>query len=285
MRRARFAARVVRAALAAVAGALLGTACTEPAVAPGFPDESTRQRIERRGVLTVGIKFDHPLFGFKDPTNGRITGFDADLARLVAKDLTGSERNVRFIEIMPRDREKFIQQGLVDMIAATYSITPQRAAEVGFTDPYYYADQDILVRADDTSIRGVDDLAGKRVCTAAGSTSESQLRVRAPHAHLEIVNSYSECTHALVSGRIDAISTDDSILLGLMSLRPDSVRLVGRTFGRELYGIGVRREDHDFRRYLNGLITQYLRDGRWDRVFRDTIGITGADPDRAKPAR
>ncbi|PZG49052.1 ABC transporter substrate-binding protein [Spongiactinospora gelatinilytica] len=275
----------MRAALAAVAAALLGTACTEPTVAPGFPDESTRQRIERRGVLTVGIKFDHPLFGFKDPTNGRITGFDADLARLVAKDLTGSERNVRFIEIMPRDREKFIQQGLVDMIAATYSITPQRAAEVGFTDPYYYADQDILVRADDTSIRGVDDLAGKRVCTAAGSTSENQLRARAPRAHLEIVNSYSECTHALVSGRIDAISTDDSILLGLMSLRPDSVRLVGRTFGRELYGIGVRREDHDFRRYLNGLITQYLRDGRWDRVFRDTMGIAGADPDRAKPAR
>ncbi|RBQ14395.1 ABC transporter substrate-binding protein [Spongiactinospora rosea] len=275
----------MRVALAVLAAVPLGAACAEPAAAPGFPDESTLQRIERRGVLTVGIKFDHPLFGFKDPTNGRITGFDAELARLVAKDLTGSERNVRFIEIMPRDREKFIEQGLVDMIAATYSITPERARAVGFTDPYYYADQDILVRADDTRIRGVDDLAGKKVCTADGSTSKDRLRARAPRAKLEVVNSYSECTHALVSGRIDAISTDDSILIGLMSLRPDSVRLVGETFGRELYGIGVRREDHAFRRYLNGLLTQYLRDGRWDRAFRDTIGITGADRGRAKPAR
>ncbi|MDF5758950.1 glutamate ABC transporter substrate-binding protein [Spongiactinospora sp. TRM90649] len=279
---------VVLALLAALTSLVVIASCggaVRRATAADFPPGSTMARIRERGVLTVGIKFDHPLFGFKDPAGGRITGFDAEMARLVAKDITGSERDVRFIETMPRNREQFIEQGTVDLVLATYSITPERAARVGFSDPYYYAGQDILVRAGDRAIRNVTDLADRKVCTATGSTSAERLRARAPGAEAVIVNTYSECVHALVSGRIDAISTDDTILLGLMSLRPGSVRLVGKPFGREPYGIGVRRGDTVFRDYLNGLINRYLHDGQWDRAFRDTIGAAGADPEQAKPSR
>lgn len=241
-------------------------------------------RIEDRSVFTVGIKFDHPLFGFKDPSTGRITGFDAEIARMVAKDLTGSEGSIRFIETMPRNREDFLRRGVVDIVVATYSISEERRKLVDFTDPYYYSRQDVLVRSDERGIRDLADLAGREVCTAAGSTSAQRLRGEVSRARLVIVDTYSECMSALVDGRIDAISTDESILLGLMSQYPDTVRLVGRPFGREPYAIGVRRGDTQFHDYLNGLIQQYVSDGRWDEAFRDTIGVMNVSAKTAKPS-
>lgn len=271
----------LRALLAALACLALA-ACGAPG--PGaFPEGSTMARVQQRGVLTVGIKFDYPLFGFKDPATGRITGFDAEIARLVAKDLTGSESNIRFVETMPVHREDFLRQGVVDIVIATYSVTPARKQLVGFTDPYYYAGQDVLVRAGETHIHDVADLDGRAVCTATGSTSADRLREQVPGARLVVVGTYSECVPALLAGRIDAISTDDAILLGLVNQNPDALRLLGKPFGREPYGMGVRRDDPVFRDYLNTLIGRYLRDGEWDRAFRDTIGMAGAKAATAKP--
>ncbi|MFG3442109.1 glutamate ABC transporter substrate-binding protein [Nonomuraea sp. NPDC047897] len=274
--------RPVRALLAVLACLALTAACGGTDAA-AFPEGSTMERIRERGVLTVGIKFDYPLLGFKEPASGRITGFDAEIARLVARDLTGSERGIRFVETMPANREHFLREGVVDIVVATYSITPARQAMVGFTDPYYVAAQDLLVRAGETDIDDVGDLDGRAVCTATGSTSVDRLRSLVPGAELVVVDTYSECVPALVAGRIDAVSTDDTILLGLLDRNPEGLRLVGRPFGREPYGIGVRKDDVVFRAYLNGLIARYLRDGRWDRAFRDTIGTAGATPERGRP--
>ncbi|MEV4174104.1 glutamate ABC transporter substrate-binding protein [Nonomuraea sp. NPDC049709] len=271
----------LRALLAVVLVCLLPTGCGE---SDAFPEDSTMARIRERGVLTVGIKFDQPMFGYKDPASGRITGFDAEMARLVAKDLTGSERNIRFVETVSRERENFISQGVVDLVVATYSITPARAERVSFTDPYYYAGQDMLVRAGDSTINQVSDLDGKTVCTATGSTSVDRLRTTVPTAELEIVDAYSICVPALVAGRVDAISTDNTILLGLLAQHPDTLRLVGKPFGREPYGIGIRKQDAAFRDYLNGLIARWLRDGQWDRAFMATIGVGGATSESSRPA-
>jgi glutamate transport system substrate-binding protein len=254
------------------------------AEASAFPEDSTMARIRERGVLVVGIKFDQPMFGYKDPATGRITGFDAEMARLVARELTGSERNIRFVETVSRERENFIAQGIVDLVIATYSITPARAERVAFTDPYYYAGQDLLVRSGDTRIDDVSDLDGKTVCTAIGSTSVERLRAEVAGARLTIVDAYSLCVPALLSGRVDAISTDDTILLGLQAQRPDALRLVGKPFGLEPYGMGVAKGDTAFRDHLNGLIARWLRDGQWDRAYRDTIGVSGTTSDRSKPA-
>ncbi|MFB4274260.1 MULTISPECIES: glutamate ABC transporter substrate-binding protein [unclassified Nonomuraea] len=271
----------LRVLLAVVLVCLLPTGCGE---SDAFPEDSTMARIRERGVLTVGIKFDQPMFGYKDPASGRITGFDAEMARLVAKDLTGSERNIRFVETVSRERENFISQGVVDLVVATYSITPARAERVSFTDPYYYAGQDMLVRAGDSTINQVSDLDGKTVCTATGSTSVDRLRTTVPTAELEIVDAYSICVPALVAGRVDALSTDNTILLGLLAQHPDTLRLVGKPFGREPYGIGIRKQDAAFRDYLNGLIARWLRDGQWDRAFMATIGVGGATSESSRPA-
>jgi glutamate transport system substrate-binding protein len=272
--------RGLRALLVAVALCLLPAACGE---ANAFPDDSTMARIKERGILTVGIKFDQPMFGYKDPASGRITGFDAEMARLVAKDLTGSERNIRFVETVSRERENFIEQGVVDLVIATYSITPARAQRVSFSDPYYYAGQDLLVRLGDVTINQVSDLDGKTVCTARGSTSVDRLRETVPGAELEIVDAYSNCVPALVAGRVDALSTDDTILHGLLAQHRDTLRLVGKPFGREPYGMGVRKQDAAFRDYLNGLIARWLRDGEWDRAYMATIGVTGVTSESARP--
>ncbi|MEV0391304.1 glutamate ABC transporter substrate-binding protein [Nonomuraea sp. NPDC050643] len=272
--------RALRALVAAALVCLLPAGCGE---AEAFPADSTMARIRERGVLTVGIKFDQPMFGYKDPASGRITGFDAEMARLIAKDLTGSERSIRFVETVSRERENFLAQGVVDLVIATYSITEARAKRVSFTDPYYYAGQDMLVRAGDSTIDGVTDLDGKTVCTATGSTSVDRLREKVPEAELEIVDAYSVCVPALLAGRVDALSTDDTILLGLLAQNPDTLRLVGKPFGREPYGMGIRKQDTAFREYLNGLITRWLRDGQWDRAYMATIGVTGATSDSSKP--
>ncbi|HEX4817586.1 MAG TPA: glutamate ABC transporter substrate-binding protein [Nonomuraea sp.] len=271
-------------ALRVLLAALLCMTTAGCAEAGGFPEGSTMARVRERGVLIVGIKFDQPMFGYKDPATGRITGFDAEMARLVARDLTGSERNIRFVETVSRERETFISQGVVDLVIATYSITPVRGERVTFTDPYYYAGQDLLVRAGDTRINDISDLDGRTVCTATGSTSVDRLRAEATGARLTIVDAYSLCVPALLSGRVDAVSTDDTILLGLQAQRPDALRLVGKPFGLEPYGMGVAKGDTVFRDYLNGLIARWLRDGEWDRAYRDTIGVSGTTSDRSKPA-
>ncbi|WP_327582478.1 glutamate ABC transporter substrate-binding protein [Nonomuraea sp. NBC_00507] len=271
--------------LLAVLLCLLPAACASSGEARAFPEGSTMARIRDRGWLLVGIKFDQPMFGYKDPATGRITGFDAEMARLVAKDLTGSERNIRFVETVSRERENFISQQVVDLVIATYSITEARSQLVTFTDPYYYAGQDLLVRAADTRIDGVSDLADKKVCTAKGSTSVERLLGELSRENLAIVDGYSECVPALLAGHVDAISTDDTILLGLQEQHPSALRLVGKPFGKEPYGMGIRKHDTAFRDYLNGLIARWLADGQWDRAYRDTIGVSGATSDQSKPAR
>jgi glutamate transport system substrate-binding protein len=264
---------VVRPAIAALA-CLVVAGCNligSGSARATFPKGSTMARIQAHDVLTVGIKFDQPAFGYKDPSTGRILGFDAEIARLVARDITGSDRKIRFVETVSRNREEFLRRGVVDMVIATYSITAERSKLVDFAGPYYYAGQDILVRTADKRVRKVSDLAGKRVCTATGSTSVTRLQSVAPKARLVVVDTYSQCIPALKDGRIDAISTDDTILLGLMNQTRGTARLVGRPFSKEPYGIGIPHGDSVLRDYLNGLIRRYLRDGSWDRAYRDTI--------------
>jgi glutamate transport system substrate-binding protein len=278
----------LRGALTALAvlGCLILSACGGAAAEPDldtFPEGSTMARIQQRGGLSVGITFDEPMFGFKEPASGLITGFDAEIARLVARDLTGDKRNIRFVETRPSNREEYLQRGVVDIVVATYSITPERAKSVAFTDPYYIAGQDILVRVGTTNIQEVAHLSGKTVCSATGTTSVDRLRARVPEAKIREVGAFSECMTALKAGIIDAISTDDTVLLGLLSRHPHAVRLVGRPFGREPYGIGVPKGDTDLRDHLNTLIKRYLGNGEWDRAFRETIGTLGVDPELVRP--
>lgn len=243
---------------------------------PEFPAGSTMAKIQAKGSMTVGTKFDQPLFGLKNPTNGEIEGFDVEIAKLIADGIFGdSEGKVEFVETPSKVRETRIEQGRVDMVVATYTINDERKRTVGFAGPYYTAGQDIMVRADDDSIAGVEDLNGKKVCSVQGSTSIDNVREQAPDADLSITfDVYSLCAEALADGRVDAVSTDNVILLGLIDdADPGTFTLVGNPFTEEPYGIGVKKADTEFRNFINDRLEEIYADGSWADAFESTVGV------------
>ena len=233
--------------------------------------------IQDRGFIRVGIKYDQPSFGKFDPSTGKVQGFDAEIAKLVAVGIFGGtvsdvEGRVHWVQAVSRNRESLLEDGAVDIVVATYSITVPREEKVSFAGPYYSSTQDIMVRADDTSIAGVDDLAGKRVCTAQGSTSYENLVASSPAALPVVRDTYSECAQALSDGNVDAVTTDQAILAGYLHQGGGTFKLLGRPFApEELYGIGLPKGDEAFRTFLNQRLIAIVANGDWSQAARYSI--------------
>ncbi|MGI8810061.1 MAG: glutamate ABC transporter substrate-binding protein [Acidimicrobiales bacterium] len=252
-------------------------ATADPAL-PSFAAGTTMRALQERGRLVVGTKFDQPLFGGRNPVTGAVEGFDVEIAKLMARGIFGDniDGKVQFVETVSRDRESAIVDGRVDIVVATYSITAERRRLVDFAGPYYMAGQDILVRRDEASILRVDDLNGRRVCAVEGSTSLEVIRARAPRADVSITyDRYSQCADALLAGRVDAVTTDNTILLGIVKEHPGQLKLVNDPFTVEPYGIGLRRGDTAFRSFLNDRLEHTFANGDWKRAFEATVGHAG----------
>lgn len=250
---------------------------------PEFEEGTKMAAIQEAGVLRVGTKFDQPLFGLKNPINDDIEGFDVEIAKIVAQAIFGGTReeaaeNIEFIETVSAVREAEIQNGSVDIVVATYTINDARKGVVDFAGPYYIAGQDIMVLADDDSIQSVEDLNGKSVCSVQGSTSLRNVEEQAPQADTSIsFERYTDCATALQDGRVEAVTTDDVILLGLVADNIDRFKVVGNTFTTEPYGIGLTKGDDAFRDFLNDVIEQSYEDGTWETAFENTVGVAGVD--------
>ena len=239
-----------------------------------FAAGTTMDAIQKKGKITIGTKFDQPLFGLKG-LSAQPEGFDVEIAKLVAKAIFGDNLNgkTEFVETPSAVREQSIIDGKVDLVAATYTINNARKEKVGFAGPYYIAGQSILVKKDNTSITGLDSLGGKKVCTVLGSTPLKTLQERAPTADLSILfDTYSKCIEALKDGRVEAVSTDNVILLGFIKDNPGQFKLVGEPFTKEPYGIGVKKDDTAFRNFINDVLEKAYRDGTWARIFEKEVG-------------
>jgi glutamate transport system substrate-binding protein len=249
--------------------------------APTFAAGTTMARLQAAGKMTVGTKFDQPLFGLKNPLTGAIEGFDVEIAKLVAQGIYGgtiddAARHVNFVETVSKVRETSIQEGKVDMVVATYTINSARKLVVDFGGPYYIAGQDIMVKKDDTSIKSVTDLNGKKVCSVQGSTSLANVKAKAPQADLSITfDTYSKCAEALKDGRVQAETTDNVILLGLVKDNKDAFKVVGNPFTTEPYGIGMKKGDDAFRTFINDRLEASYKDGSWAAAFNRTVGQAG----------
>ena len=256
--------RIARRALAALAA----VACTMSLAACGA-DES--------GKIRIGIKFDQPGLGFK--TSGTYVGFDVDVAKYVAKKLGYSEDEIVWKEAPSKQREAMLQNGDVDMILATYSITDERKNAVSFAGPYFVAGQDLLVRKDDHSINGPEDLNGKRLCSVTGSTSAATVKEKfASEVQLMEQPGYAECATALFSGIVDAVTTDDIILAGLASASRGKLRVVGKPFTQEYYGVGIKKGDTALAKKINAAIAEMIKDGSWERAIADNTEGTSYTP-------
>ena len=225
------------------------------------------------GKIRIGIKFDQPGLGFKK--NGTYVGFDVDVAKYVAKKLGYSEDEIVWKESPSKQREAMLQNGDVDYIVTSYSITDERKKVVDFAGPYFVAGQDLLVRKDETGIDGPKDLNGKRLCSMTGTTSAVNVKEKfAKQTQLMEQPGMAECATALLSGIVDAATTDDIILAGLASASRGRLRVVGKPFTQEYYGIGVKKGNTELKNKINNAITDMIQDGSWQRAISDnTRGV------------
>ncbi len=259
----------------------VGANAEPPATKPTFPQGTAMAALQTKGKLTVGTKFDQPLFGLKNPVTNKVEGFDVEIAKIVAQAIFGgtlaeAESKIEFVETVSANREPFIQEGKVDMVVATYTINNARKERVDFAGPYYIAGQDILVKSGDTSIKSVTDLNGKKVCSVTGSTSINNVKEKAPQSDISTsFGTYSLCVEALADGRVQAVTTDDIILLGFIADNPGKYQLVKAPFTTENYGIGMKRGDDAFRTFINDTLEKSYGNGAWKKAFEDTVGKSG----------
>jgi glutamate transport system substrate-binding protein len=232
--------------------------------------------IQKKGEIVIGVKYDVPPFGFNNPSSGKVEGFDVDLGQAIADELRVKPK---FIEAISDNRIPFLQDGTADVILSTMTINEERVGQIDFSDPYFIAKGRILVKEDNSAITGVDSLAGKNVCTALGSTYEATIKKQAPKAKLKLVDSYSECLESLQNGSVDAISTDDVILTGMI-IQDDSLKLVGEELTQEPYGAGIKKGNTQLTEFVNKVLGDYKQDGRYDKTYEKWVGrYTNTQPE------
>ncbi|GAA4854724.1 glutamate ABC transporter substrate-binding protein [Actinomycetospora corticicola] len=241
------------------------------------PGSATVAKIQQAGRIKMGVKNDQPGLGVQDPTNGQYTGFDIEMGRMIAAGLGVSPDRIDYVVVPSAAREDAISRGDVDYYVGTYTINDNRKQRVGFAGPYYQAGQDLLVRADDSSITGPQTLMGKKVCSVTGSTPIQRVRqqnLTQPENVVEF-QTYSQCVNQLIARQVDAVTTDDAILKGFAAQDPQQLKVVGQVFSEEPYGVGVPRDDVAFRNKVNDLIQQAETDGTWQRIYDATLGKSG----------
>ena len=275
--------RTARWAVLATTAALTLAACggdsgTEPGEVADFPEGSTMAELAQAGEITIGTKFDQPLFGVVGP-DGIPVGFDVEIAKMIASELGIADEDINWVETVSGNREPFIQDGRVDIVVATYTINDDRKQVVDFAGPYYEAGQSLMVRADDDSISGPEDLAGKTVCSVDGSTPAGTIQSDYPEAELRTFANYSDCLDPLRRGQVDALTTDNVILAGYVDESPDDFKVVGEPFTQEPYGIGLAKGDDEFRNWINDVLEESYEDGRWVEAWEATAGTVLPTPE------
>ena len=242
-----------------------------------FPEGSTMAELQESGTVRIGVKFDQPGIGLMPAGADMPTGFDVEMGKILAAGMGIAPEDVEWVETISDNREPFLQQDKVDLVIASYSITPERRAIVGQAGPYYVTGQQLLVRTDDDSISGPEDLEGKDVCSVTGSTSIETVE-KEYGATPRGFDTYSECRDQLLNGSVDAVTTDGAILLGYAAENPDELEVVGEPFSEERYGIGYQdKADTEFCEYIQDTIEQAQDDGAWADAFEATLGKSGVD--------
>ncbi|WP_420111486.1 glutamate ABC transporter substrate-binding protein [Pseudactinotalea sp.] len=233
--------------------------------------------------ITIGIKFDQPGLGFQD--GSEYTGFDVDVATYVADKLGYSADQIEWVEAISANRETMLENGQVDMIFATYSITDTRQEVVDFAGPYFIAGQDLLIRSEDAgTITGPETLNGLDLCSVSGSTSAQRVKDEfAEEVNLVEQPGYSQCAQFLLDGSVDAATTDDIILAGLAASQGDgNLQVVGNPFSTENYGVGIA-EGSDLCEDINAAISEMIEDGSWEAAVTSNTEGTGYTASDANP--
>jgi putative glutamine transport system substrate-binding protein len=281
--------RSIRAVALVLAGVFVAAACGGAGTAgpsasaaptkPSFAASSYMATIQASGKLRVGTRDDNVPFGLKNPATGKYEGFDVDVARELAKALFGvadADSVIEYVSVVSATRIPTLNDNKADFVIATFTINDDRKKQIDFSDVYFRTGQKILVKKDNTSIKDVKDLGGKTVCTAKGSTSEKNITAQAPQATMNLQDTYAPCLILLQQGRVDAISTDETILFGLVKQDPNT-KIVGGYFSDEPYGIGIKQGRTGFPEWMNAELKKMVADGRWAKIYKQWITPVSGD--------
>lgn len=238
-------------------------------------DSPVLKKAQQAKKLVIGVKADQPFLGFKD-TTGKYSGFDIEIAKMVAADLGFSEKQIQFKTIDSNVRETTISNGQVDYYVGTYTINDERKKQVGFAGPYYTAGADLLVRKDDKSITGPDSVRGKKVCSIVGSTPLQEIKKKKYGAVTSEQSKYSDCVKNLLDGQVAAVTTDDAILKGYAAQRPQKLRVVGKPFTKEPYGVGMDKTDKALRNAITDALEAHIKNGDYKKAYDGTLGKSGS---------
>ncbi|MGW8959815.1 transporter substrate-binding domain-containing protein [Paenibacillus sp. NPDC055715] len=230
------------------------------------------EAIKQRGKLVVGVKYDTKLFGLKDPATGKVGGFDIDIAKAVAKHIFGDETKLELKEVTSKTRITLLQNGDIDAIIATMTISDERKKQVDFSDVYFNAGQSLLVKKG-SPITSLESLTSDtKVLAVKGSTSAKNIREKAPQATVLELENYQDAFNALKAGQGQALTTDNSILLG-MQQQDSNYTLVGGNFTEEPYGIAVKKGQTELLQAVNDTLKELKSNGEYDKLHGQWLGV------------
>ncbi|MGH3942859.1 MAG: glutamate ABC transporter substrate-binding protein [Pseudonocardiaceae bacterium] len=284
---------VLRVSMAVAVFAMVATACGEQesldnndtpqypvAENPQFEAGTTMAELSQAGKITIGTKVDQPLFGLRG-LDGQVQGFDVEVGKIIAAGLGIEPKDITWKEAPSAQREELIKRGEVDLVLATYTINNNRREQISFAGPYYLAGQSLMVKSDNTTITGPESLraSGARVCSAQGSASSDNILKYIDITQQTLFDVYSKCRDALRTGQVDAVTTDNVILLGFISQSDGAFKLVGDTFTDEPYGIGITKGDVAFCEFINAELTKSEESGSYLQAWEATAGaVTDEKP-------
>lgn len=240
-----------------------------------FAAGSTMQKLRDAKKIKVGTKYDQPGFGLKG-LDGKPAGFDVEIAKIIANKLGLTDDQIEWSEAPSAVREQVIENGTVDIVVATYTINDTRKQRISFAGPYYEAGQTIMVRNDESGITGPDSFktGGKKVCSVTNSTPANNIKRYLANESQQLVlfDGYQKCVDALTANQVDAVTTDNVILLGYVARNEGKFKLAGDLFTKEPYGIGLKKDDKVFRDWINDVLEKAFSDGSYKKAWDSTAG-------------
>lgn len=245
--------------------------------ASSFDDGTRMKELADAGTIKVGVKYDQPGLGFKDAASDIPTGFDVEMAKVLVASLgidPEDTSKVEYIETISDNREPFLQDGTVDLVLASYSITDERRELVGQAGPYLVTGQQLLV-PEDSDIESTDDLSGQEVCSVTGSTSLEN--IKAEGMKPVGFDTYSECVEKVLDGTVQAMSTDGTILAGYAAQNEGELKVVGEEFSEENIGVGYSKDYPEMCQWIVDTITAAYEDGTYEEAFNATLGPSGVE--------
>ena len=268
--RARSIGRFSALGIAAFALAVSASACSDDAQSAADP---TPDDLTQAGAITIGTTFDQPGFGSLNTATGEPEGFDVEIGKIIAADLGIAPADITWVDVASTQRETLIEDGTVDLVIATFTITDQRKEAISFAGPYLIAGQDLMVeKGNPASILGPEGLAGKTVCSVPEATSTRKIKQDYPEAELTLLDDYSACAQALKDGQVDAVTSDNVVLYGFAADEPDAFEVVGKPFTEEPYGIGLSRDNTELRNFIDDSLEASIADGSWLAAWEATAG-------------